>query len=247
MLRSKKVTKVDGSVDENSGLTQLVTSSKVSCLGRLTEPWAACRRVPKMQFTTTTLPTAFRAVPRRFRMTLTKTPRTLHPSGDSRGFRRQLLRRAEQMKRKRFRTRLPQRKQRQRMSLQRVSQPNRRRQNKRWTRRPQRREWLSLRRRSAHKHDDGAAGCTKGRWTISDWKKSKGMQDSWVMSVSKWFADENKDTGLQTDENKKFFGIASSTESFSDEGKELFSNPKRRMQRTPGSLVRSLECLQSDL
>ena len=63
------------------------------------------------------------------------------------------------------------------------------------------------------------------------------------MSVSKWFADENKDTGLQTDENKKFFGIASSIESFSDEGKELFSNPKRRMQRTPGSLVRSSKCL----
>ena len=63
------------------------------------------------------------------------------------------------------------------------------------------------------------------------------------MSVGKWFADENKDTGLQTDENKKFFGIASSIVSFSDEGKELFSNPKCRMQRTPGSLVRSSECL----
>ena len=48
------------------------------------------------------------------------------------------------------------------------------------------------------------------------------MQGSWVMSVSKWFADENEDTGLQTVENSKFFGIASSIESFSDEGKELF-------------------------
>ena len=48
------------------------------------------------------------------------------------------------------------------------------------------------------------------------------MQGSWVMSVSKWFADEMEDTGLQTAENKKFFGIASSIESFSDEGKELF-------------------------
>ena len=105
---------MDGSVDENSGLTQLVTSSKVSCLGRLTEPWAACRRVPKMQFRTTTLPTAFRAVPRRLRMTLTKTPRTTHPSGGPRGLRRQLLRRAGQIKRQRFRTGLPQRKQRRR-------------------------------------------------------------------------------------------------------------------------------------
>ena len=174
-----------------------------------------------MQFRTTTLPTAFWTVPRRLRMTLTKTSRTLHPSGGPHGFRRQLLRRAEQMKRKRFRTRLPQRKQSQRMSLH-VSQPNSCQQRKRWTRRPQRREWLSLRRRSAHKHDDGAAGCAKGRWTISDWKKSASMQDSWVMSVSKWFADETEDTGLQTDEKAKFFGIASLIESFSDEGKELF-------------------------
>ena len=42
------------------------------------------------------------------------------------------------------------------------------------------------------------------------------------MSVSKWFADENEDTGLQTVENSNFLGIASSIVSFSDEGKELF-------------------------
>ena len=47
------------------------------------------------------------------------------------------------------------------------------------------------------------------------------MQSSWVMSVSKWFADEKEDTGLQTAENSKFFGIASSIKSFSNEGKEL--------------------------
>ena len=47
------------------------------------------------------------------------------------------------------------------------------------------------------------------------------MQSSWVMSVSKWFAAEKEDTGLQTAENSKFFGIASSIKSFSSEGKEL--------------------------
>ena len=73
---------------------------------------------------------------------------------------------------------------------------------------------------SAYKHGDGA-GCTKGRWTVSDWKKSESMQGSWVMSVSKWFADEKEDTGLQTAENSKFSGIASSIESLSNEGKEL--------------------------
>ena len=78
-----------------------------------------------------------------------------------------------------------------------------------------------------------------------------------MMSVSKWFADEKEDTGLQTAENTKFFGIASLIKSFSNEGKKLniqyqvksslcqasSNNPKRRMQRTPGSLIRSLECL----
>ena len=76
-------------------------------------------------------------------------------------------------------------------------------------------------RERAYEHSDGAGGCTKGRWTVSDWKKSKGMQSSWVMSVSKWFADEKEDTGLLTAGNSKFFGIASSIKSLSNEGKEL--------------------------
>ena len=42
-----------------------------------------------------------------------------------------------------------------------------------------------------------------------------------MMSVSKWFADEKEDTGLQTAENTKFFGIASLIKSFSNEGKKL--------------------------
>jgi len=61
----------------------------------------------------------------------------------------------------------------------------------------------------------------EGRWTVSDWKKSEGTQGSWVASAGKWFADEKEDTGLQTAEDSKFFGIASSFESFSNEGKEL--------------------------
>ena len=81
--------------------------------------------------------------------------------------------------------------------------------------------WNKLSRESAYEHGDGAAGCTKGRWTVSDWKKSESMQGSWVVSVSKWFADEKEDTGLQTAENSKFFGIVSSIESLSNEGKEL--------------------------
>ena len=148
------------------------------------------------------------------------------------------------MKRKRFRTRLPQREWSQRKSLQMSVSAQQVSAEKSGGREGHRGESGYHCEDEAHtKHDNGAAGCTKGRWTTSDWKKSKGMQDSWVMSVSKWFADEMEDTGLQTEENAKFFGIASSIVSFSDEGKELFSNPKRRMQRTLGSLVRSSECL----
>ena len=91
----------------------------------------------------------------------------------------------------------------------------------------------------------GAAGCTKGRWTVSDWKKSEGKQGSWVVSAGKWFADEKEDTGLQIAEDS----IASSIESFSNEGKELIiqyqakssscqassSNPRRPTQRTMGN------------
>ena len=52
-------------------------------------------------------------------------------------------------------------------------------------------------------------------------KTSESTQGSWVASAGKWFADEKEDTGLQTAENSKFFGIASSIKSFSNEGKEL--------------------------
>ena len=88
-------------------------------------------------------------------------------------------------------------------------------------------------------------------------RKTKGMQGSWVVSVSKWFADEKEDTGLQTAETSKFFGIASLIKSSSNEGKELIiqyqarssicqassSKQRRPTQRTPGNLVRSSECL----
>ena len=42
-----------------------------------------------------------------------------------------------------------------------------------------------------------------------------------MASAGNWFADEKEDTGFQTVENSKFFGIASSIESFSKEGKKL--------------------------
>ena len=107
----------------------------------------------------------------------------------------------------------------------------------------------------AYKRDDGAAGCTKGRWTVSNWKKSESTQDSWMVSVSNWFAEEMEDTGLQIAENSKFFGIASSIESFSNEGKELiiqqpetsYAAHTGQFGQIVGMLEQMLSHIQSDL
>merc|ERR1712217_544289 len=57
--------------------------------------------------------------------------------------------------------------------------------------------------------------------TESKWKDSEGTQGKWVANAGKWFKDEKEDTGLQTGEDSKFFGISASFDSFSNVGKEL--------------------------
>merc|ERR1712217_263168 len=61
----------------------------------------------------------------------------------------------------------------------------------------------------------------ENRWTESKWKDSEGTQGKWVANAGKWFNDEKEDTGLQTGEDSKFFGISASFDSFSNAGKEL--------------------------
>jgi len=61
----------------------------------------------------------------------------------------------------------------------------------------------------------------ENRWTVSKWKESEGTQGTWVSATGKYFGDEAEDTGLQTGEDSKFFGIAAPFESFSNEGKDL--------------------------
>merc|ERR1719313_1821939 len=61
----------------------------------------------------------------------------------------------------------------------------------------------------------------ESRWAPSKWKDSEGTQGKWGTSAGKWFADEKEDTGIQTSEDSKFFGISASFDSFSNEGKEL--------------------------
>jgi len=59
------------------------------------------------------------------------------------------------------------------------------------------------------------------RWTVSQWKDSEGTAGKWVATAGKWFADEAEDTGIQTSEDSKFFGISAAFDSFSNAGKEL--------------------------
>merc|ERR1711976_193020 len=61
----------------------------------------------------------------------------------------------------------------------------------------------------------------ESRWTASKWKESEGTQGKFVASAGKWFGDEAEDTGIQTSEDSKFFGISAGFESFSNEGKDL--------------------------
>jgi len=59
------------------------------------------------------------------------------------------------------------------------------------------------------------------RWTVSKWKESEGTQGKWVASAGKWFKDEAEDTGIQTGEDSRFFGISASFDSFSNADKEF--------------------------
>merc|ERR1712038_394965 len=59
------------------------------------------------------------------------------------------------------------------------------------------------------------------RWTLSKWKDSEGTSGKWVAAAGKWHTDEAEDTGIQTGEDSKFFGISAGFDSFSSEGKEI--------------------------
>merc|ERR1711988_247646 len=61
----------------------------------------------------------------------------------------------------------------------------------------------------------------ESRWTASKWKESEGTQGKFVASAGKWFKDEAEDTGIQTSQDSRFFGISAGFDSFSNEGKDL--------------------------
>merc|ERR1712203_397338 len=59
------------------------------------------------------------------------------------------------------------------------------------------------------------------RWTLSKWKDSEGTSGKWVAAAGKWHVDEADNTGIQTSEDSKFYGMSASFDSFSNEGKDL--------------------------
>merc|ERR1739844_566585 len=59
------------------------------------------------------------------------------------------------------------------------------------------------------------------RWTVSKWKDGEGTSGKWVANAGKWHTDEKEDTGIQTGEDSKFFGVSASFGSFSNAGKDL--------------------------
>jgi len=59
------------------------------------------------------------------------------------------------------------------------------------------------------------------RWTVSTWKDAEGTSGKWEATAGKWFSDEAEDTGIQTAEDSRFFGISSSFDKFTNEGKDM--------------------------
>merc|ERR1712224_797913 len=51
--------------------------------------------------------------------------------------------------------------------------------------------------------------------------ESEGTAGTFKLNAGKWFASEEADKGIQTQEDSKFFGISASFDSFSNKGKDL--------------------------
>lgn len=56
----------------------------------------------------------------------------------------------------------------------------------------------------------------------------------WVTAAGKWFRDKDEDRGIQTSEIMKFYGIAASFESFSNEGKDLIVQYQAKYEKNLG-------------
>jgi len=60
------------------------------------------------------------------------------------------------------------------------------------------------------------------RWISSNWKKSSGDAGDWKHTAGDWYADAEKDKGIQTSQDARFYAISSKIpKPFSNEGKDL--------------------------
>jgi calreticulin len=60
------------------------------------------------------------------------------------------------------------------------------------------------------------------RWVVSDWKKSDGTQGQWKHAAGEWYGDKEKDMGIQTSQDARFYAISAKIpKPFSNEGKDL--------------------------
>jgi len=59
------------------------------------------------------------------------------------------------------------------------------------------------------------------RWVASEWKKESGEDGEWELSAGKFFTDENKERGLRTKNDARFYDISVAHDEFSNKGKTL--------------------------
>ena len=69
------------------------------------------------------------------------------------------------------------------------------------------------------------------RWTTSKWKESEGTVGKWVASAGKWHTDEAEDTGIQTGEDSRFFGVSAGSVSFSNKDKTLIVQSQAKYEK----------------
>ena len=61
----------------------------------------------------------------------------------------------------------------------------------------------------------------ESRWVVSDWKKSDGTAGQWKLTAGDFYADAEKDKGLQTSEDARFYAASAAFTPFSNQGKDL--------------------------
>jgi len=61
----------------------------------------------------------------------------------------------------------------------------------------------------------------ESRWVVSDNKKAEGTLGQWNHTAGKYFNDAQKDLGIQTSEDARFYQISAKFPKFNNEGKDL--------------------------